>query len=105
MKLGTALLSSIAAQNLRWEAAQSSLPSGLKSCTRHRQRRYAGDARGNIFGGTVASEKAWPWIAPISENGEFKCTGTIIDDEWILTAGHCCATGNPADVSLFTRLI
>jgi len=95
MKLWT-LFSSIAAQNLNWEAAQSSLPRGLKSCTRHRERRYAaGKWRNSIVGGTVASEKAWPWIAPISEDGEFRCTGSIIDDEWILTAGHCCATGNP----------
>ena len=100
MKLWT-LFSSIAAQNLNWEAAQSTLPQGLKSCTRHRERRYAaGKWRNSIVGGRVASEKAWPWIAPISEDGEFRCTGTIIDDEWILTAGHCCATGNPLQVFL-----
>ena len=49
----------------------------------------------DILGGREAEPGAWPWqVALVSSleenafNGQF-CGGTLIDDEWVLTAAHC----------------
>ena len=53
-----------------------------------------------IINGVEVIENSWPWIVGIvsrsqaqvdaeSSNG-WICSGTIIDDRWILTAAHCC---------------
>ena len=57
-----------------------------------------------IVGGQEAKSNSWPWIVylmlqtqnqiDISENDSrmyfSQCAGTIINERWILTAGHCC---------------
>ena len=57
-----------------------------------------------IVGGQAAKSNSWPWIAHLmfqsqgqidssaNVSGMFysQCAGTIIDNRWILTAGHCC---------------
>lgn len=42
-----------------------------------------------IVGGIPSQPSAWPWIVAIYRNGLFHCSGVIIDEWWILTAGHC----------------
>lgn len=43
-----------------------------------------------IVGGTPAEEGAHPWQAMLFDRwGNFFCGGTLIDSEWVLTAGHC----------------
>ena len=44
--------------------------------------------------GKTAAEGKFPYVVQIhrrlgEEKVEFKCGGTIIDEHWILTAGHC----------------
>ena len=53
-----------------------------------------------IVGGVRASDFAWPWQVYITSNGAFKCGGTLIDRQHVLTAAHCII-GVSNDVSDF----
>ncbi|MBN3290174.1 KLKB1 protein, partial [Polypterus senegalus] len=40
-------------------------------------------------GGSDALPGAWPWQVSLQYNSEHNCGGSIISDNWILTAVHC----------------
>ncbi|XP_069591783.1 transmembrane protease serine 9-like [Ranitomeya imitator] len=42
-----------------------------------------------IAGGTDAAEGAWPWQVSVSYNGIPGCGGSLISDQWVLSAAHC----------------
>ncbi|GFO38784.1 serine protease [Plakobranchus ocellatus] len=46
-----------------------------------------------IVGGKGATLKAWPWIVLIEfllqNRGSSRCAGTLLSNEWVLTAAHC----------------
>ena len=44
-----------------------------------------------VIGGNIARENAWPWLVNmIDKNDSLQyCSGTIIDEQWILTTAHC----------------
>jgi hypothetical protein len=42
-----------------------------------------------ILGGAPAAPGAWPAVASLSTDLGFACTGTLITDRHVLTAGHC----------------
>ncbi|XP_022524970.1 serine protease 33 isoform X1 [Astyanax mexicanus] len=50
-----------------------------------------------IVGGTDASEGHWPWQVDIQKKSEHICGGTLISENWVLSAAHCFP--NPSDVS------
>uniref|UniRef100_A0A8D2ZN27 Peptidase S1 domain-containing protein n=1 Tax=Scophthalmus maximus TaxID=52904 RepID=A0A8D2ZN27_SCOMX len=42
-----------------------------------------------IVGGNNASPGSWPWqVSLVAENKHF-CAGTLINNQWVLTASHC----------------
>ncbi|KAK6017945.1 trypsin, partial [Ostertagia ostertagi] len=43
-----------------------------------------------ILGGTVARPYSWPWQVELCmKKCNLRCGGTIIDSEWVMSAGHC----------------
>ena len=42
-----------------------------------------------IVGGEESTPGSWPYTVSIQRDGQFICGGTIIDHEWVITAGHC----------------
>ncbi|RVE52112.1 hypothetical protein evm_003185 [Chilo suppressalis] len=42
-----------------------------------------------IVGGMETSISMYPYNVAISRNGKHWCGGSIIDEQWVLTAGHC----------------
>ena len=52
-----------------------------------------------IVNGAEANPNSWPWIARMMVFNTYAiCSGSIITNNWILTAAHCCV---PVTVSLY----
>ncbi|CAB4025741.1 mannan-binding lectin serine protease 1-like, partial [Paramuricea clavata] len=46
-------------------------------------------ARARIVGGKIANEGSWPWAVRILIGDKHACGGTLINQEFVLTAAHC----------------
>ncbi|XP_076775668.1 complement factor D [Arvicanthis niloticus] len=45
--------------------------------------------RGRILGGQEATAHARPYMASVQVNGTHVCGGTLVDEQWVLSAAHC----------------
>jgi secreted trypsin-like serine protease len=57
---------------------------------------------GTIVGGQPAEAGEWPWQALV-RSGPYMCGGSLIDQEWVVTAAHCVVDSQknvfaPADI-------
>jgi len=44
-----------------------------------------------IIGGKEAEPNQYPWQVALFTDDKYFCGGTLIGDQWVLTAGHCAA--------------
>ncbi|XP_072232995.1 chymotrypsin-like protease CTRL-1 [Leuresthes tenuis] len=47
-----------------------------------------------IVGGQNASPGSWPWQATLKIFDTFSCGGSLINNQWVLTAAHCISPSN-----------
>ncbi|CAG2168414.1 unnamed protein product, partial [Oppiella nova] len=60
---------------------------------------YYGSAH-RILGGRVAQTGEFPWIVSLHRSGQFKCAGSIINANTVLTAAHCVSGVMASDVTI-----
>jgi hypothetical protein len=59
-----------------------------------------GSSQAALVNATDVVPNSEPWAARILEAGDDACTGTLIDPEWVLTAGHCIANKTMAELTV-----
>jgi len=42
-----------------------------------------------VTGGIEAVPHSWPWMISIEADGTHNCGGSLINNQWILSAAHC----------------
>ena len=55
-----------------------------------------------IVGGTQAQKDSWPWQAMLvgAGGGSQYCGGSLIDENWVLTAAHCVSDITPNQIAV-----
>ena len=48
-----------------------------------------GAIAGRVVGGVEAAAHSWPWSVALLRFDSYFCGGSLIDEEWVLTAAHC----------------
>ncbi|KAI4902244.1 hypothetical protein NFI96_020294 [Prochilodus magdalenae] len=55
-----------------------------------------------IVGGQTAGSGAWPWQVSLQINGGHFCGGSLISNNWILSAAHCFQSSSTSSASSLT---
>ncbi|XP_067000371.1 trypsin-1 isoform X2 [Anabrus simplex] len=53
-----------------------------------------------IVGGSVTQPHRYPWMVAILNSGKMHCGGSLINDRYVLTAGHCLNWARKEDLSV-----
>ncbi|XP_014467233.1 PREDICTED: trypsin-1-like [Dinoponera quadriceps] len=60
----------------------------------------SGGISNRIVGGIITIAHLFPWVVAIFNGDQFHCGGTLINNRYVLTAGHCVRWTSQADLSL-----
>ncbi|XP_072748554.1 transmembrane protease serine 9-like [Anoplolepis gracilipes] len=60
----------------------------------------SGGISNRIVGGKISIPHRFPWVAAIFNRDNLHCGGTLINDRYVLTAGHCVKWVQPTDLSI-----
>ncbi|KAJ1125863.1 hypothetical protein NDU88_004278 [Pleurodeles waltl] len=58
------------------------------------------DISDRIIGGQNAQAGEWPWQVSVRKSGYHICGGSVISNQWILSAAHCFV--KPINITLYT---
>ncbi|XP_062240495.1 acrosin-like [Platichthys flesus] len=74
----------------------------LLLCTGCRSALTCGQAPINtrIIGGQTATPGDWPWQVSLVSFGRHRCGGSLINNQWVMTAAHCIS-GSGSDVTVY----
>lgn len=54
-----------------------------------------------VIAGKTATRGAWPWQVLMMSNGRAGCGGTLVSNQWVVTAAHCVARSlNPGTYTI-----
>ncbi|XP_047470811.1 venom protease-like isoform X1 [Penaeus chinensis] len=92
------------------QATRTLSPFGGPLSRRRRQSQFGqgfdiGNPQPTVVGGITSETSAWPWMALLGELDSTKtpdwfCAGSLINDQWILTAAHCLDSRTPSIIRL-----
>ena len=89
-------LTSVISPSIQGCTREENFPAAVTEVRKGKEKRSANvekESSTRIIGGVNAGENEWPWIVRlilISSDSESQCGGTIIDNNWVLSAAHCC---------------